>query len=67
MSVKAQLHESPIKIFYRKLPNLFGQGIDWPLLDIGIKHNRVQLTPKLLALNSDCQKYCLIPTRNTLM
>jgi len=50
MSVKVPLYESPIKIFYRKLPKLLGHGIDWPLIDIGLKHKSVSIDPKLLAL-----------------
>lgn len=50
MSVKRQLYEGPIKIPYRKLPQLLGNGIDWPLIDIGLKHNDKVIAPKLLAL-----------------
>lgn len=50
MSAKDPLYESPIKIHYRKLPRLLGHGIDWPLLDIGLKHDEVFIAPKLLAL-----------------
>jgi len=50
MSVKDSPFEAPIKIYYRKLPKLLGQGIDWPLLDIGLKHDDVSIAPKLLAL-----------------
>ncbi len=50
MSAKYPLYETPIKIHYRKLPKLLGQGIDWPLLDIGLAHDKVSIAPKLLAL-----------------
>jgi hypothetical protein len=50
MSGKTQLFESPIKVFYRKLPQMLGQGIDWPLIDIGLKNKGVTIAPKLLAL-----------------
>ena len=50
MSVKSPLYESPIKIIYRKLPKLLGQGIDWPLLDVGLKYKNIAIAPKMLAL-----------------
>lgn len=43
-------YESPIKVYYRKLPKLLGQGIDWPLIDIGLTHEEKTIAPKLLAL-----------------
>ena len=50
MSVKRSLYESPIKIWYRKLPQLLGAGVDWPLLDIGLTYNGMSIAPKMLAL-----------------
>jgi len=50
MSAKASLYELPIKIYYRKLPSLLGNGIDWPLIDIGLGHKGASVSPKLLAL-----------------
>ena len=50
MSAKDSLYETPIKIHYRKLPKSLGHGIDWPLLDIGLKNDEVSIGPKLLAL-----------------
>ena len=50
MSVNSPPYETPIKISYRKLPKLFGGGIDWPLIDIGLEHGKISIAPKLLAL-----------------
>lgn len=50
MSDKGTLFESSIKIFYRKLPQLLGAGVDWPLVDIGLTHNKITIAPKMLAL-----------------
>jgi hypothetical protein len=50
MSGKDSFYEGAIKINYRKLPKLLGQGIDWPLLDIGIKYKQTEIAPKMLAL-----------------
>ncbi|KKT33081.1 hypothetical protein A2394_00980 [Candidatus Woesebacteria bacterium RIFOXYB1_FULL_42_36] len=50
MSADKQLYESPIKIPYRKLPQLLGKGIDWPLIDIGLKYKTKTIAPKMLAL-----------------
>ena len=50
MSAEDFLYEGALKINYRKLPQLLGDGIDWPLLDIGIKYKETEIAPKMLAL-----------------